>query len=661
MNFLVNLFSEMWVQRLGWVLIHFLWEGTVIALLLAVLLRLLAKASSDTRYAVTGVAFLFCAIAPIFTWMMLAPHKEGYQYTAAIGVPNLAQSGNQVGSPPISRLSPALAAPADRGMPLDEMLAQGVAVSLPYIVGLWFIGVVGLSARLSLGWVWMERLCRSGIPVTDPHCLAKFQSLLIRMQISRPVRLLESALVEVPMLIGWMRPTILVPVSLFVGLTPDQIQAVFAHELAHIKRYDFIINLLQTIIETVLFYHPAIWWISWQLREERENCCDDIALDVMQDRLIYISALTLLEEARVMPLALSVSGGTLLQRISRIVGAKDRKASAWPLWVLIIGTLCFVVLFAVQYGSHKLTWNQCSEIPGDGTTALASTPIAYSGKLYLFAVGQENHRHYVKTFNGEIWSGWDEVPGGGTTLLSDTAVTYKDKLYLFAIGGEDHQHYVNVLDRTNWSGWSLVPGFGTTLLPDSAVSYKGKLYLFAIGGGDHQHYVTSFDGNNWNCWSLVPGFGTALLPDSAVAYGDRLYLFAIGGGDHKHYVMSFDGTNWNGWSQVPGSGTTLFSDSTAVYRGKLYLFAVGGDENYLTCFDGNKWSGWELVPNSAVTGTPNSVAVFRDELHLFSVGGTDHKHYQNVFGPNSVPLANAGKSKLTQPQAAVMSSPNNTQ
>ena len=164
------------------------------------------------------------------------------------------------------------------------------------------------------------------------------------MRVDVPVRLLESALVEVPTLIGWLRPTILVPASVFIGLTPDQLEAILAHELAHVRRYDYLVNLFQTVIETILFYHPAVWWISRKLREERENCCDDIALEVMQNRLVYVSALARLEEGRSMPLVLTASGGSLLQRIKRIVGANNRKVSAWPLWALMIGVLAVVCL-----------------------------------------------------------------------------------------------------------------------------------------------------------------------------------------------------------------------------------------------------------------------------------------------------------------------------
>jgi beta-lactamase regulating signal transducer with metallopeptidase domain len=341
MNLLVHLLSEAWARRLGWVLIHFLWEGTIIALVLAVLLRLFTKASSQTRYALAGMALLICAIAPAITWTMLAPHEGGSSPVTEVGPVNLPQFQDGMASASIA-LPAGLQAPIEPQTPWQARLVYAANASLPWAVGLWFVGIIILSTRLTLGWIWMKRLCRSSIPARDPRCLEKLEGLLTRMQIDRPVRLLESALVEVPTLIGWLRPSILLPVALFAGLTPDQLEAIFAHELAHVRRHDYLLNLLQTIIETTLFYHPAVWWISRKLREERENCCDDLALEVMADRLVYVSALARLEEGRAMPLALSASGGSLLQRIKRIVGTKDRKTSAWPLWILILGVLSIV-------------------------------------------------------------------------------------------------------------------------------------------------------------------------------------------------------------------------------------------------------------------------------------------------------------------------------
>jgi ankyrin repeat protein/beta-lactamase regulating signal transducer with metallopeptidase domain len=358
MNSVAALWIEPWVQRLGWVLIHFIWQGTAIALLLAITLRLFARASAHVRYAIIGGALLLCGIMPVVTWAIFGSQSElsvrpatasTLVYTPDIKAPAISDSS--------SFPDKILWSPSETAIGWRDNFRQVADVALPYVVGLWFSGVLISITRLTLGWAFVWRLCCSGVPIRDSICLERFRNLLLRMQVSFPVRLLESALVEVPMLIGWLRPTILVPASVLTGLTPDQLDAVLVHELAHVRRYDYLANLLQTVIETILFYHPAVWWISRKLREERENCCDDVALEVMQDRIAYVGALAQLEEGRALPLALSVSGGSLLQRIRRIAGVERRKSSLMPVIILafIVGFLAVPLIGQMATTTVKTT------------------------------------------------------------------------------------------------------------------------------------------------------------------------------------------------------------------------------------------------------------------------------------------------------------------
>jgi beta-lactamase regulating signal transducer with metallopeptidase domain len=118
------------------------------------------------------------------------------------------------------------------------------------------------------------------------------------LHVFKPVTLLESALVKVPTVIGWLKPVILIPPSALIGLTPQQFELILTHELAHIRRHDYLVNLLQTIIETLLFYHPAVWWVSLQIRCERENACDDLAVSLSSDPVIYARTLVEMERLR---------------------------------------------------------------------------------------------------------------------------------------------------------------------------------------------------------------------------------------------------------------------------------------------------------------------------------------------------------------------------
>ena len=183
---------------------------------------------------------------------------------------------------------------------------------------------------------------------------------------NRPLRLLRTACVEVPTVIGWLRPVILLPAACLTGLTPAQLESIIAHELAHIRRHDYLINLLQSAVETLLFYHPAVWWVSRRIREERENCCDDLVVEVCGDRVGYARALATLEELRPASaqLALAAGGAPLLQRIRRVLGQGERSAGrpAWPLAGVLV-VLLLAVTAAGLRGHRAVAANDGTGAP----------------------------------------------------------------------------------------------------------------------------------------------------------------------------------------------------------------------------------------------------------------------------------------------------------
>ncbi len=176
--------------------------------------------------------------------------------------------------------------------------------------------------------------------------------MMKRTGVSRPVRLLESVAIEVPMVVGLWRPLILVPASTLTGLSVSQLEAILAHELAHIRRHDYLVNLLQALVETALFYHPAVWWLSSRIREEREHCADDVAVECCGDALLYSRALATIEQLRVrIPSpAVAASGGSLLQRIQRLLAAPQARVHLHP-WRLagsLVAATLVVLLGAAQ-------------------------------------------------------------------------------------------------------------------------------------------------------------------------------------------------------------------------------------------------------------------------------------------------------------------------
>lgn len=339
MPLLENLLSPGTIERLGWMLVHFLWQAAAVALLLAVLLRLLRRAGANARYAAACGALVLMVVLPVITM----PFVEVSGPIAEAGPPLELPSLPVVEPLPVTILPAAELPPLEMKpleitdaappVPLRERVIAAVEPALPYVVLGWLAGVLGLSAWHLGGWAQLHRLKRRMACEAGPALHATLGELAAKLGVRRTVTLLESAIVEVPTVLGWLRPVILIPASALTGLTPDQLRAILAHELAHIRRWDYLANILQTVVEILGFYHPAVWWVSSRIRIERENCCDDLAVHVCGNSLQYARALTSLEEMRHSrsDLVLAASGGSLMARIARLLGkpAADDRRFAW--------------------------------------------------------------------------------------------------------------------------------------------------------------------------------------------------------------------------------------------------------------------------------------------------------------------------------------------
>jgi Zn-dependent protease with chaperone function len=317
------------VQAVAWSLVHFLWQGALVGLAAALALRLMRRSSATSRYAVAAGALLLMLALPVATaWRLADGPASGEAAGGAAGAVVEPERGTGV-----EVTGPARAAALTQASPLLGGLSRMSAMAsiaavlppvLPWIFGLWLSGVALLGAFHLGGWWRVRRLTRAGRPLGDERgdLEARLRDLGRRLGIARAIRLLESGSVAVPAVVGFLRPVILVPASSLAGLAPGQLEAILAHELAHVRRHDYLVNLLQAAVETLLFYHPAVWWVSNEVRRERENCCDDLAVAVVGDRLRYARALADLEGLRAPAprLALAADGGSLLERVRRLVG-----------------------------------------------------------------------------------------------------------------------------------------------------------------------------------------------------------------------------------------------------------------------------------------------------------------------------------------------------
>lgn len=311
------------IPALGWALLHFVWQGLVIGALSAVALALLRAASPRWRYAVCAVALLLCLCSPL-TYLLLT----------------------QAGAAPAPAAT--LALPAWR-LQLQAMM--------PALVLSWALGVGLMAARLGLGLVWVGRLRSRAEPVAALW-QARLDALALRMGLHRPVPLKLLSSLSGPVTFGFWRPVVLMPAALLSGMPVALLEALLAHELAHVRRWDYLANLLQSVVESLLFFHPVVWWLSTRMRVEREQVADELAAEALGDPHRLATALHALSRhtsaARDAGLAMAARGGPLLGRIERLMLPPPDTAGAtlaWPALLVACGSL--LVQAALPSAAHE--------------------------------------------------------------------------------------------------------------------------------------------------------------------------------------------------------------------------------------------------------------------------------------------------------------------
>ncbi len=292
---------EQLTSALGIAVMHSLWQCTVIGTLAALIM--LAVRRANTRYIVWCVSMLLCAV-----WVVLT-------FVGAMWPGASANGWAEVG---IDRVLPFAMTPAS---------PEASTMLFEIIAWLWAGGFVFLTLRFMHQWGAARRLRSQGIVAVGQPWLDLFHEIRTGLGVSRRVGLLVSTRVQSPMVVGWLSPVVIVPMSAMMMLSPEQLRLVLVHELAHIRRFDHVVNMLQVLIETVLFYHPVVWWMSHQARLEREHCCDDAAVRWAGNAVEFARALTELETTRTQSRAVLAlnQGGSLMNRITRILGVSDRR------------------------------------------------------------------------------------------------------------------------------------------------------------------------------------------------------------------------------------------------------------------------------------------------------------------------------------------------
>ncbi len=345
----------------GWTLIHFLWQGAILGALFFGAMSLMRDATANSRYWV-GMLFLGAMLAAAVVTFCLC-----YDPGVGRGVVRTEASvvTSAVGGFGVAKFWPGL--------------QQRIELWLPWTVLAWLTGVVAISGSLMLDYLQIRRLSVEGVRPLRPEVQAVVDRLLHSLRLSPVVRVLESTRVAVPMVIGWIRPVILVPPSAFMGLSPTQLELIISHELAHVRRLDYLSNLLQIVIETVLFYHPAVRAVSIRVRLERENCCDDVVVAQTGDSIAYARALTEVEGLRCssgMRVTLAATGGHLRGRVRRLVSspAEQRGAIDWAGGLVMLAISIGVAVSGASWVSES----SAPRFAGAGNPAAAPAPASIS-------------------------------------------------------------------------------------------------------------------------------------------------------------------------------------------------------------------------------------------------------------------------------------------
>jgi TonB family protein len=334
-----DILANLLLHRLGLTIFHSLWQLAFVGLAAWAGLFCLRHRSAKSRYLWACLCLFAMAILPMatFSWLW------GFQQTVQGA---LVEGGVILPSLPTG------------GGGMEFMIA--IRTAAPWLALAWCAGTAAMLLRFGGGMVWLERTYLAQASPAPLALATTCVRLAQALKLSRPVRILTSLRAETPLVLGWLRPIILVPTSALLHLSPEAMEAVLAHELAHIRRGDYLINLLQSLVESFLFFHPAAWWLSGQIRELREYCCDDVAATLCGDPLILAEGLSALERLRRSSQtdsepALAAAKGPLMHRIFRLMRPKDVPApSLRGLALLLVGaTFLGAATFAVQQESSK--------------------------------------------------------------------------------------------------------------------------------------------------------------------------------------------------------------------------------------------------------------------------------------------------------------------
>jgi bla regulator protein blaR1 len=324
---MLNFFSNNLENAFGWMIIHSIWQATLIAIITGIILILLQKKSAQIRYIVANTALILVLISAITTFTF---HLEKESKTDAI----ISEFVEKAKTQPIvfqqnttdlaEKTTENTAEIKSEGLLSINAFKSYFTRHLPLIVMVWLLGVTAFILRLLSGISYTAYLRNKMNFPTDEYWLETLENLKNKIGLKQTIELVESALVRSPIVVGHLKPMILFPIGAINRLNPNEVEAILAHEIAHILRKDYLFNIIQSIIEALFYFHPAVWWLSSVVRSERENCCDDVAIKICGNSMTYAKSLVSVQEMALYPSQLSMGfagnkKNELLIRIQRVL------------------------------------------------------------------------------------------------------------------------------------------------------------------------------------------------------------------------------------------------------------------------------------------------------------------------------------------------------
>jgi bla regulator protein BlaR1 len=399
MNTLLHFFDGAWAQALGFTVLHSLWQALLIGMLAIGVLRCVPSRRSGARYAIAGAGLLLIFLASIATFLWLLPSDGSQRTDGAITFTN----------------APERSSALSETVSLRELVVQAsdfLHGIVPFVVLAWSLGTALFLLRLFGGWWYTAKLKQQAFAL-DSSWTQRMETLLRQFNIDRTVRLAESAMVQAPVVIGYLKPIILLPVGMCAGLSTTQLESILIHELIHIRRHDYLVNLLQSVVEALFFFNPFVWMISGILRQEREHCCDDAVVLHQGNALAYAHALATLEEVRLskagVALSLAENKNQLLNRIKRIMEKSVKNYSPReriiPVLLLVVGLMCASWLTVQSRNTNPASPETNPDSPAK-TLATDTTKKSKSSKYEMRKIttdedGKPGEVKVIETYDGD--------------------------------------------------------------------------------------------------------------------------------------------------------------------------------------------------------------------------------------------------------------------